>query len=64
MKKNFLSFHKNTIDKTLEKLSTNNSTPKIFFVLLLIIQLTATVLTSRVAGSKTIINFLIISECV
>jgi diguanylate cyclase (GGDEF)-like protein len=58
MKKNFLSFHKNTIDKTLEKLSTSNSTPKIFFVLLLIIQLTATVLTSRVAGSKTIINFL------
>ena len=58
MKKNFLSFHKNTIDKTLEKLSVGNNTPKIFFVLLLIIQLTATVLTSRVAGSKTIINFL------
>ena len=58
MKKNFLSCHKNTIDKTLEKLSVGNNTPKIFFVLLLIIQLTATVLTSRVAGSKTIINFL------
>ena len=59
MKKNFFPFHKNVnIDKTLEKLSVGNSTPKIFFVLLLIIQLTATVLTSRVAGSKTIINFL------
>ncbi len=59
MKKNFFPFHKNiNIDKTLEKLSAGNSTPKFFFVLLLILQLTATVLTSRVAGSKTIINFL------
>ena len=59
MKKNFFPFHNNiNIDKTLEKLSVGNSTPKIFFVLLIIIQLTATVLTSRVAGSKTIINFL------
>ncbi len=59
MKKNFFPFHKNiNIDKTLEKLSAGNSTPKIFFVLLFILQLTTTVLTSRVAGSKTIINFM------
>ncbi len=59
MKKNFFPFHKNiNIDKTLEKLSAGNNTPKIFFVLLFILQLTTTILTSRVAGSKTIINFL------
>ena len=59
MKKNIFPFHKNiNMDKTLEKLSAGSNTPKVIFVLLIILQLFATYFTSRIAGSKEIINFL------
>lgn len=60
MKKGFLSSHKdNYIDKTLEKLSATSSasTPKAFFVVIVILQLFATFFTSKIAASKEIINF-------
>lgn len=61
MKKGFLSSHKdNYINKTLEKLSATSSasTPKAFFVVIVILQLFATFFTSKIAASKEIINFL------
>ncbi|MBO4532234.1 MAG: bifunctional diguanylate cyclase/phosphodiesterase [Treponema sp.] len=60
MKKGFFSSRKdNYIDKTLEKLSASSSasTPKVFFVLIVILQLFATFFTSKIAASKEIINF-------